>query len=35
MIRNRVKGKAIPAQKCTDPEVTRMYRFSDFKTIGT
>ena len=30
-----VKGKAIPLQAWTGPEVSRMLRFPDFKTIGT
>jgi len=29
------KGKAIPLQACTDPEVSRRLRLPDFKTIGT
>ena len=30
-----VKGKAIPLQAWTDPEISRKLRFPDFKTIGT
>jgi len=29
------KGKAIPVQAWTDPEVSRSLRFPDFKTIST
>jgi len=29
------KGKAIPLQAWTDPEVSRRLRLSDLKTIGT
>jgi hypothetical protein len=30
-----VKGKAIPLQALTGPEVSRRLRLPDFKTIGT
>jgi hypothetical protein len=30
-----VKGKAIPLQAWTGPEVSRRFRLPDFKTIGT
>jgi hypothetical protein len=29
-----VKGKAIPLQACTGPEVFRRLRLPDFKTVG-
>jgi len=29
------KGKAIPLQAWTDPEVSRSLRLPDFKTFGT
>jgi hypothetical protein len=29
------KGKAIPIQALTDPDVSRRLRLSDFKTVGT
>ena len=29
------KGKAIPLQAWTDPEVSRRLRLPDFKTVGT
>ena len=29
------KGKAVPLQASTDPEVSRSLRLPDFKTIGT
>jgi hypothetical protein len=31
----KVKGKAIPLQAWTDPEVSRRFRLPDFKTIAT
>jgi hypothetical protein len=31
----KVKGKAIPLQACTVPEVSRRLRLPDFKTVGT
>jgi hypothetical protein len=30
-----IKGKAIPLQAWTVPEVSRMLRLPDFKTVGT
>jgi hypothetical protein len=33
--RQRGKGKAIPLQAWTGPEVSRRLRLQDFKTIGT
>jgi len=30
-----VKGKAIPLQAWTGPEVSRMLRLPDFKTVST
>jgi hypothetical protein len=32
---SKCKGKAIPLQAWTGPEVSRRLRLSDFKTIGT
>jgi hypothetical protein len=31
----KVKGKAIPLQALTDPEISRRLRLPDVKTIGT
>jgi hypothetical protein len=33
--RDDVKGKAIPLQAWTGPEVSRGLRLSDLKTVGT
>jgi len=33
--KNEGKGKAIPLQAWTGPEVSRRLRLPDFKTIGT
>jgi len=30
-----VKGKAVPLQAWTDPEVSRRMRLPDFMTVGT
>jgi hypothetical protein len=30
-----IAGKAIPLQALTDPEGSRRFRLTDFKTIGT
>jgi hypothetical protein len=35
MEKSKDKGKAIPLQPLTDPEVSRRLRLQDFKTIGT
>jgi hypothetical protein len=34
-VTRNVKGKAIPLQALTGPEVSRKLRLPDFKTIGT
>jgi hypothetical protein len=34
MLINEGKGKAIPLQTLTGPEVSRRFRLPDFKTIG-
>jgi len=35
IIKSAVKGKTIPVQGWTGPEVSRRLRFPGFKTIGT
>jgi hypothetical protein len=32
---SKIKGKAIPLQAWTDPDVSRRPRLPDFKTVGT